>query len=257
MRERTLTLALHGDVSLGAFADAIGHWRGLIDALTRQVAAQRDVRWVIADLAAGSATATVIAIGDVDAAASVEDAYVEIGQALVTGSLVRFPRAIQTDAFALLRLIEHDVDYLRFETPSSDVIITTNWDPLLERADRLLPPAAPAAYGGVQGRIQTLTSRHGLRFTLYDTLHDRAVACYLSEGQEDIMRDAWGQTAVVEGVVARDPMTGRPLNIRRVRNVTTVRSVASDAYLAARGAIVRATNDRREPEELISAARDA
>ena len=115
----------------------------------------------------------------------------------------------------------------------------------------------PPAIGGVHGRIQTLTSRGGLRFTLYDTLYDRAVGCYLSEGQEEIMRDYWGQTAVVEGTVTRDPNSGRPLTVRHVRNVTPVRQVERMAYLAARGAVKPLPNDQRRPEDLVSAARDA
>jgi hypothetical protein len=33
------------------------------------------------------------------------------------------------------------------------------------------------------------------------------------------MRDAWGRVVVVEGLVTRDAETGRPLEIRQVKNV--------------------------------------
>ena len=90
-------------------------------------------------------------------------------------------------------------------------------------SDTMTPTLQPVAYGGVTGRIQTLSSRGGLRFTLFDTLFDRAVSCYLAEGQEELMRDVWGRMAVVEGLVTRDRATGRPQVIRSVRGVTVVR----------------------------------
>ena len=43
-------------------------------------------------------------------------------------------------------------------------------------------------YGAIEGRVQSLSQRKGLRFTLYYQEFDRAVSCYLSEGQEERMR---------------------------------------------------------------------
>lgn len=260
MADDTLTLALHGDVSLDAFAEAVARWRGLVESITRETSPDSDLTWMISDLASGSATVTARAIGSNEDIAPVTRAYLAVGRALATGHADDLPRAVRDDAVGLATIIKlhGEVEYIRFETAEADTIITTNWDALLERAIASTVPAVelPAAHGGVQGRIQTLTSRNGLRFTLYDTLFDRAVGCYLTEGQEEIMRDVWGQTAVVEGVVTRDPLTGRPLTIRRVVNVTGVREVPPDAYLLARGVIARRPDDAREPEALISAARD-
>ena len=71
------------------------------------------------------------------------------------------------------------------------------------------------------------------------------------------MRDVSGETAVVEGLVTRDPESGRPLNVREVWNVTPVRHVERDAYTAARGAVHPLPEDNRTPETLVAAARDA
>ena len=257
MADETLTLALHGDVSLDAFAVAIEHWRGLVAALTREVAPDQRIEWVIDELAAGSATATVRAVYDEPASAlPIVRAYVDVGVALREGTPQLLTPAVRREATELTRLINGAIDYLRLETAERDLIVTTNYDTLIERATRDFP-ALPSAMGGVHGRIQTLTSRGPLRFTLYDLLFDRAVNCYLSEGQEEIMRDAWGETAVVEGLVTRDLDSGRPLNVREVWNVTPVRQVERHAYLAARGAVIVAPDDDRSPELLVGAARDA
>lgn len=52
-----------------------------------------------------------------------------------------------------------------------------------------------SAYSAIEGVVQTLTSRRGLRFTLFDSLHDQAVSCYLEDGQEELMRGVWGRRA--------------------------------------------------------------
>jgi hypothetical protein len=112
------------------------------------------------------------------------------------------------------------------------------------------------AFGAVEGRVQTLSSRGGLRFTLYDSLHDRAVSCYLAEGHEDIMRDAWGRLAVVQGLVKRDPRTGRPVTIREVRSVELLGERSPHDYKRARAAIPLPEGARRA-EDVIRQLRDA
>ena len=112
-------------------------------------------------------------------------------------------------------------------------------------------------YGGVEGRVQTLTSRGSLRFTLYDLFYDRAVSCYLSEGREDLMRDAWGRYVLVEGMVYRDPVGGRPTSVRRVTGDTILTEPEPGrSYVDARGAL-RQDASGLSPEEAIRRVRDA
>jgi hypothetical protein len=255
MPDRTLTLSLHGDVSLRTFAKAMQHFRGIVEGLTEELAPEAELQWIIDDLQAGSATATVRAVGDEEAAGPVSVAYVGVGRSLARGEPITHLRVVKDEAAALTGILDGEVDYLRFENPEEEATVSAI------HAVRLLAlePAIEevcAAHGGVMGRVQTLSNRGGLRFTLYDTLYDKAVNCYLTEGQEEIMRDVWGQAAVVEGMVTRDPVVGRPVSVRRIGRVTPVSQVAPDAYRLARGAIARSANDDREPEELISAARD-
>jgi hypothetical protein len=111
------------------------------------------------------------------------------------------------------------------------------------------------AYGAVEGRIQTLTSRGGLRFTLYDSLHDKAVSCYLAEDLEDIMRDAWGRRAIIEGRVSRDAKSGRPLAVRGITTLQVLPEIAPEKYRDLRG-IARSTSGL-SVEEAIKRLRDA
>jgi hypothetical protein len=109
------------------------------------------------------------------------------------------------------------------------------------------------AYGAIEGVVQTLTNRRELRFTLYDSLQDRAVVCHLHEGQEDLMRNAWGKRVIVQGFVTRDGLNGRPLQISRITDVIPV--IAGD-YKKGRGALKSAA-DAEKPEDVIRRLRDA
>jgi len=145
---------------------------------------------------------------------------------------------------------------VRFETAEADATIRSLEEAFAASGAPESPSPQPVAYGGVTGRVQTLSSRGGLRFTLYDVLFDRAVSCYLAEGQEEIMRDVWGRMAVVEGLVTRDRVTGRPQVVRGVRGVTVVREAVSDRYVDSRG-ILEASFAGRPPEEVIRKLRSA
>lgn len=252
--DNTLTLAIHGKVSLEVYAAEIQHFQRLVEALTRETAPGANVRWVIDELHAGSATTTVRAEGDLQAAAPIGPAYLDLGRALAASEIAAYPRSIRDEALSLVGILNGEVDFIRFETAEADVAVMAL--PAVTAVSAAGQGITPPAFGGVQGRVQTLTNRRGLRFTIYDTLFDRAVSCYLAEGQEDVMRDAWGRLAVVEGLVSRDPISGRPLAVRDVSRVTIVHEAAPDGYLRARGAISWRPDDP-PPEVLIRRVRDA
>jgi len=258
MADDTVTLNLQGEVSLAVFAKAVAHFSALVDALSRDVAGHPELRWVITELEAGSALATARGLGDVDAVESVTAAFIGVGNALERGIEPPYPTSIRHEALALASMIDGEVELIRFETARAEAIVQSS----PRRAEEAAPgipttlSASRQAYGGVQGRVQTLFSRGGLRFTLFDTLFDRAVSCYLEEGQEDIMRDVWGRVAVVEGVVSRDQTSGRPQTVRNVRRVTVVRETTPDAYRATRG-LLRPATGNPQPEVTIRALRDA
>jgi hypothetical protein len=111
-------------------------------------------------------------------------------------------------------------------------------------------------YGAIEGRIQTLTNRGSLRFTLYDTHNDKAVSCYVAEGQEDLLRDVWGRRALVEGRIRRDSQTGRPLTIRDVRRIVPLPEPEPYRFYEARG-ILPLMPGEEMPEERIRRLRDA
>ena len=205
MAKNTLTFELGGRVEIADFANGVAAFQRLVTALTPRNAG---VAWVVEDLQPGSAVVTIR--GESDDPVAVErivDSYEKIGAALSWHEdLPQLNQRAKTASYAI-RDLTGATDYVRFETPDIDYTIYRN-------GHTPSRPAPTVSIGAITGTIQTLSNRGGLRFNLYDTLHDKAVACYLAPGQEELMREAWGQRARVSGRVSthsgKHPPVGRP-----------------------------------------------
>lgn len=245
----TLTLILDGTVSLDDFTAAIRHFHELVGALQRDRAPAANIRWTIASLEVSSAVTAIRGVADdPDQVEQVVRAYEEVGRTAEQNGIDALPDTHRKPIAGLLRLVTPDgVDAIRLETSRRTAVLN-------QQPGRVADVAGVTGdRGAVEGRIQTLSSRGGLRFTLYDTLLDKAVSCYLKEGFENIMRDTWGKLATVEGIVQRDRTTGRPLTVRQVTSVASIRE-ASDSYKRSRGTV---TSTGVAPEAAIRAVRDA
>jgi hypothetical protein len=200
---------------------------------------------VIEDLNPGSATATARGLGDAERIYRVIRGYEDVGTALEQNEPVPFTsKRVRSNANGLRKIVGGRIQSVAFETADREAIILPVAMPDAPRVESPVPVNVPSlhpsasrmrpAYGAVTGRVQTLSNRGGLRFTLYDVLDDRAVSCYLAEGHEDLMRDMWGKMAIAEGLVTRDP-SGRPVSVRRIAKVAE-RPVLKWTYRDARGA---------------------
>lgn len=252
MTSDTITFALEGEVNLDDLAAALPALKGLIDGLGSDVAPGAAVDWVIDGLSVGSAVLTARGESDnMTAVETIASAYLTVGQALERGGSIPYAPNIQRYAQGLVSLLNDRLTAVRFETADAEAIV--HFEAQLVPTER---PELLRAFGAVEGVVQTLSNRKGLRFTLYDTLFDKPVSCYLIEGQEGIMRDAWGRRALVEGVVSRDPITGRPISVREISHVELVRDVPPGSYRAARG-ILRFRPGDITAAEAIRQLRDA
>ncbi len=257
MAKDTITLALNGDVTLADFSIAITEFLNLVQGLKADVAPREKIDWMITELQASSAIATVKGnVQEVDDLAGVErivDAYVDLGQSLKDQKrLSDYSSVTQKAARRLFGLVNGRIRSIRFETAERDVELF-KLPELKEEAGRVVDLGA--SHGAVRGRVDTLTRHNQLRFTLYDMIDDRAISCYLSPGSEEIMREAWGKIAVVEGVVRRDPETGHATTVRQVKSVHVVPEESPNEWRKAIGAapgFLGATL----PEDVIRRARD-
>lgn len=234
MPSRSVTLHLDGAPTVGDYAAALSALQELLAAISARVARGVQIDWVIANLKVGSAITT--AQGEADDAAAVEKATEEF---LNTGHAMREALAVpDTYRPAVVRLksiLNGRVPLLRFETADDDVTIPP--DAVQDVPVPSQPTEPTPMLGAIEGRVQTLSSRGSLRFTLYDLAFDKAVSCYLAPGQESLMLDAWGRIAVVEGTVKREAKYGRPLTIRQVSRVHVKPEAEPFAWRAARGAL--------------------
>ena len=247
MAKNTLTFELGGRVELKDFAEGIDAFRRLVTALTPRNAG---VTWVVEDLQSGSAVATFR--GEADNLFDVErivNDYEKIGAALAQHEDLPESNRQVTRAADAIKTLTNTIEYVRFETSEGDYTVYRN-------GDTPSRPAPTVSIGAVTGRVQTLSNRSGLRFNLYDTLHDKAVACYLSPGQEEIIREAWGRWATVTGRVSRESLTGRPIVIRRIVDVKTLVEPMPGSYRQARGAVPWQEGNEL-PEDVIRKLRDA
>ena len=207
------------------FAKAMNEFNHLVKALSNE-AAGGGVDWMIDGLEISSAIATVRGLGEDSKVESVVRAYADVGTSLEKGMQInRFSPKVVKPAMALCAIPNGKITAVIFETPEREVVIRPSTAKQLisgiaqEESTTIEPTQPVSAFGALKGRIQTLTSRGGLRFTMYDMLYDKAVHCYLESGHEDIMREVWGKLAEVEGLVYRDYISGRPLTVRHVENV--------------------------------------
>lgn len=249
MAKDTITLALSGEVDLARFAAAVSNFEGLVQALSKEKGAE-GIRWLIHDLQISSTIATVR--GESDILGEVErvvNAYEDVGRSLQSGQRPDYSEPVVRAANAITSVLGDKITAVRFET--ADLEFTVASRPEIAGATTVMKSS-----GAIEGRIQTLSNRKGLRFVLFDTLNDRAISCYLSEGQEEKMREIWGKRAIVEGEISREKETGRPVAIRHIVDMKVLPELQRGGYLKAR-AIAPRKPGAPLAEEIIRQLRDA
>ncbi len=218
----TVTLVLNGEVKLSDFSVAIEGFRSLIDALSKERAKNKKIDWIVDSLESGSVIATARGRpkSEVDSpsVSAVVDEFERVGASLKSGEINKFAPPVREAAQKIYSVMNGSIRSVRFETADVDVEIFTGELAHKPGEETLLTNNI----GAVRGRVETLSRRGGLRFTLFEATTDRAVSCYLAPGFEDKMREAWGRLGYVEGIIRRDPRTGRPTTVRQVKEFTLI-----------------------------------
>ena len=247
MSETTLTFEIGGRVEMRDLRDGIALFDRLISALTPKTG----VVWVVEDLRAGSVVATLR--GESNDPAVLEGVIAKCETVARDLSQNRDPEhggAEVVKAAREVALFAYSRDYVRFMTPNWDCKVY-GYDPKRDET-----PSESVSIGAITGRVQTLSSRSGLRFVLYDDALNKAVECYPGPGQEEMMKEAWGKRARVFGKISRDWETGIPKSARDVIEVEILEEVEIGAYRNARGAVPLEPGAPRA-EEAIRRFRDA
>jgi len=231
----TLTVALEGDaITVDKFTAALQATLRMANALASEVAGDSPIDWLIDGLDRSSAVATLRGqsrSGDDQSVELVVAAFGEVAHALEVHEHITRSRAVVTQARKFEKLLGEGITEVRLETPDRDATIRS-----VDRA--LIPVALPVRqnYGAVRGRIQAVSSRRSLRFTLYDALYDKAVSCYLKDDEQELVRGLWGHMAVVEGLVRRNGQD-RPVTIRDITAIVELREPEPGRWREALGAV--------------------
>ena len=245
MPDATITFELGGRVDIKQMSEGIAAFNHLIDALT----GGEEIKWFVVDLQSGSAIATLRPECENPAVSErvVQD-YKNVGKALQNKEEIPGNSRVKNAAESIRKLVD-SVEYLRLEAVGENFYI-------YETGGSSPKQLTTTAVGSVTGRVQTLSEQGSLRFNLYDTIHDKSVSCYLTQGQEELMREAWGRRATVIGRVTREMDTGRPITVRGITDVKILEEVTAGSYREARGAVPWQPGDML-PEDAIRKLRDA
>ncbi|HEX3723848.1 MAG TPA: hypothetical protein VHV31_13730, partial [Nitrolancea sp.] len=231
MVDPTLTLALEGDISLDTFVKGVDAWRRFVSALSAEVCRASKIEWLVEELSSGSTLITVrTESDDRESIQHIVSEYLVVARGLEAGQVLHYSAELRRYAYELVDILNVDdnVQAIRFQTSDDDVTIVAR------ESDERPAPAALRAYGAISGRVQTLSSRNGLRFTVYDSIFDKAVSCFLREGQEELIENKWNHRVNVEGMLSRDPLSGRPIAIRGISAITRLPDSPEGDYQEAR-----------------------
>ena len=168
MASETVTVFLGGEPTLDDLAAALDALRDMLGGLTAE-ARRGEITWAVDALEKSSALASFRGVG------AREDVEQVTGFYLATAQMMRdrkpVPSRVTRAAEKFLGLLDERVPEIRFETADDDVTISAVTQP--PTTVQVLRPSG--AHGAVEGRVQTLSRRGSLRFTLYDLVHDKPV----------------------------------------------------------------------------------
>ncbi len=236
-RNDVVSLKLDGEVPFPDFARAISELNELLKTLSSEITGSAaSVEWKVIELSASSAVTTLRGTSDDPKdVPSITAAYSIVGQALEDHSEIPYSEDIRRHALSIASLVNGEITAIHFSTPRAQHIVR-------EPPRREQKPVPVDAFGAIEGRIRTLSDRQNLKFTLYESLFDAPVICYLSLEHADQAARLWRKRVIVEGLIRRDPKTGIPTQIRSIRAINEIPSAAPGSYREARGALRNVAN---------------
>ncbi|MBU1662472.1 MAG: hypothetical protein KKD28_13480 [Chloroflexi bacterium] len=229
----TIAIQLAGDTSLDSFADVIQSFKDLVSALTLEVVGDGEsIQWQISRLEAGSAFAEVRGYAAIPEDVSrVVQAYQVVGNALADKTPIPYSENVIKPAHSITAVIGEQVTAVTFVTDDYRSVIDQPWV--------VAPDDAPAqnTVGTVTGFVRAIWDTTNIRIGLYDQLFDRIVYCYLDSSFREIVRTAWGKRVRVVGTIRREPGTGRPIDVRSVKQIISLpQRMDTNSFRKLRGA---------------------
>lgn len=213
MRNNQIALKLDGIVDFDDYTRAITFFHELVNALTKEVS-ESNISWQLSDLSYGSAYVEVQGFAPTsEPVERVVSAYSVVANAIREKSPIPYSYAVVEPARQLTSIISDrvkSITMLAGEKSAMEIIQSID--------QQISKPEKIHAFGTLSGIVETLQRRRN-SFMLYDSIFDQAVQCFVDDEQIEQLRQAWGKEAIVTGDVIRDPESGKPLEIREIRNI--------------------------------------
>lgn len=188
---------------------------------------------------------------DAESVPAIVSAFDVIGEKLASGSPIPYSPKIREAAHKLTSIIDGEISSLILKTASQEHFIGYP-----SATDK---PRGTQALGTLTGKVEALNSHHEkLRFTLYDDLFYKAIACYFREEHRETVRAAWDKRVSVTGRIWREPLSGRAVRIDEISEIVILPEHNPDpeGYRMAAGAWgAQLFNDER-PEDTLRRIRD-
>lgn len=262
MQRQTYTLQLDGSVSLERLTTALDAWYSALHTLAVNLETAHEPEITIEDLGYGSAVIDVaLDFGSYEDSYAYSKAYGEYGRAVQSGDLSTVGHVLQESVRHLITAARLDeAQSLRLLSDDADILVLpdewTETESLNAEFSFGFKPTHSEALGMLTGKLQSLSSRNGLRFSLYDSVFDKAVRGTLSSDQRDSVGELWNKHVVVSGLIRRDTETGQPLSIRQVTAIAESKEPANRyKWMRAKGAL-KSISPSMSSEHLIRQARD-
>jgi hypothetical protein len=210
-----------------------------------------ETTWLVEELEAGSATATIRG-----QSRKPEDLSQATAAILSTTELVArglgdaVPYAAAVNARRLTGVVNGAIPSLSLRSGDEIVTITSGPDRAVDR------PRQVGAFGRLTGVVQTLSRTRGFHFRITEETYGRSVAGRFGSELSEAMREVWGKRAIIEGIISRDARTGWPLTISDVRSVRLAPEIEPGAFVRARG-VLRFSGQSEPSEVAIRRLRDA
>lgn len=242
MVSNNLTLSMKGDIPFRDLVKTFLGFQKLLDTIAQEIGAGSVIEWATEDLKGGSAQVTINGLSeDMGNVVKTVEATDLIFTRLSQNRTIPYSDNIVRQAKTLTHVINGKVEEISITAGDNETRIT-------ERVDLDAPRNKIYSRDAIKGVIDTLQRHRAFKFVLYDSLFGGAVTCYVSPKQEDEMREAWGKTVMVSGLVGRNSNTGKPIDIKNIWEISIVKDVPPGSYGDARGILDLGD---RSPEAII------
>ncbi len=261
MNERMFAIQLDGPVSLRRWSAALNAWQNALAEISKQVGQHHVLSLSVEGFNFSSVITEVSGEFDAEAAAvQFTQSYDSLGRGLREGNLIDVPVPLQEAGKILLNVARIDNgDGLILSSETGDFAISFERKRGEADGPRTIPDKV-IAYGVLSGWLTALSNRGLLMAVIFAEFNDRAVRCFLSADQQERARKLWDQHVTVQGLINRDPVSGRPLSVKDIISIAPRATYEGEydkfAWRKARG-MLKHVHPELSSEELIRMARDA